>query len=117
MQHDVDTARGIANFSEYAGLPSAEEFAHAVTDNMPPLQYTLIHPSAKLTDAEKQTLVDGYQSSFAANNGGTSGGGQSSTPAHRGAPPTGRRSSSRAAAPATALPPRTMPAARRRRRR
>jgi len=79
VQHDVDTARGIANFSEYAGLPSTEEFNHAVNDNMPPLQYTLMHPSAKLTDAEKLALVDGYQSAFAANSGGASGG-QSSTP-------------------------------------
>ena len=80
VQKDVDEARGIANFSEYAGVPSAEQFRHAVTDNMPPLQYRLIHPDARLSDAEKQTLIAGYESSFAANRG-TSGGGQSSTPA------------------------------------
>jgi len=81
VQHDVDQARGIANFSEYAGLPSADQFAHAVTDNMPPIQYTLLHPNAKLSDAEKQALIAGYQNAFAANSGGASGGGQSSTPA------------------------------------
>ncbi len=47
VQHDVDQARGIANFSDYTGLPSVDEFAHAVTDNMPPIQYTLLHPNAK----------------------------------------------------------------------
>lgn len=29
-------------------------------------QYTLIHPNAKLTDAEKQTLVQGYEAGAAA---------------------------------------------------
>ena len=33
---------------------------------MPPIQYTLIHPGAKLTDAEKQTLVQGYAAGIAA---------------------------------------------------
>ena len=34
---------------------------------MPPLQFTLLHPSAKLTAAEKQTLVQGFQASLAGN--------------------------------------------------
>ena len=36
---------------------------------MPPFQYTLIHPGAKLTDAEKQTLVQGYAAGLAASGG------------------------------------------------
>jgi hypothetical protein len=74
VQHDVDDARGNLNFSEWAGFPSAAQFSDAVTGNMPPLQYTLIHPSAKLSDAQKQTLIDGYSSSIAANGGGSSSG-------------------------------------------
>jgi hypothetical protein len=41
---------------------------------MPPFQYTLIHPNAKLSDAEKQTLINGYAAGLAA--GGSSSGGQ-----------------------------------------
>jgi hypothetical protein len=40
---------------------------------MPPFQYTIIHPDAKLTDAEKQTLVAGYTAGLAAS-GSSSGG-------------------------------------------
>ena len=46
---------------------------------MPPFQYTLIHPGAKLTDAEMQTLVQGYEA--AASGGSSSGGATQSTPA------------------------------------
>ena len=37
---------------------------------MPPLQFTLLHPNAKLSDAEKQTLVRGFQASLPDNGGG-----------------------------------------------
>ena len=33
---------------------------------MPPFQYTIIHPGAKLSDAEKQTLIKGYADGMAA---------------------------------------------------
>ncbi len=39
-------------------------------ENMPPLQYTLLHPNAKLSDAQKQTLIRRLPSSIAANGGG-----------------------------------------------
>ena len=47
---------------------------------MPPFQYTLIHPGAKLTDAEKQTLVQGYAAGIAASGGASSGNQPSSSP-------------------------------------
>ena len=47
---------------------------------MPPFQYTLIHPGAKLTDAEKQTLVQGYAAGAAASGGASSGGQPEATP-------------------------------------
>jgi hypothetical protein len=85
VQHDVDDGRARLNFSEYDGMPPADRFARAVNGNMPPVQYTLLHPSAKLTDAQKQTLIDGYVAGMAAMNGsgtqsGSSGSG-ASTPA------------------------------------
>jgi hypothetical protein len=56
-----DGGREHLNFSEYEGFPTAEAFQRVVEGGeMPPMQYTLIHPDAKLTDAEKQTLVEGY---------------------------------------------------------
>jgi hypothetical protein len=75
---DVSKARGIVNFSDWSGTLSAAEMSHALTSNMPPRQYTLIHPGAKLSDAEKQALLDGFQQSLAVNPSGPQGGGSSS---------------------------------------
>ena len=62
MQRDVDEGRARLNFSDWTGQPSAEEVQEIVNEGeMPPFQYTLIHPGAKLTDAEKQTLVAGLR--------------------------------------------------------
>jgi hypothetical protein len=69
-QHDIDGARGVFSFSDWDGSLTTEELQNAVSDNMPPFQFTLLHPDAKLSDAEKQTLVDGFQASLA-DNGGT----------------------------------------------
>jgi hypothetical protein len=83
VQGDVDGGRSRLNFSDWTGQPSAEEVQGIVDEGeMPPFQYTLIHPGAKLTDAEKQTLVQGYASGVAAaGSGSSSGGATQSTPA------------------------------------
>ena len=82
VQRDVDGARAEFNFSEWDGEPSAEAIQEAIDGEMPPFQYTLIHPGAKLTDAEKQTLVQGYAAGVAAAGSGSSNGGATqSTPA------------------------------------
>ena len=65
-QRDVDEARRRLNFSEWDGALSADEIISALGDGMPPLQYTLLHPEAKLTDAEKRTLIKGLTASLAA---------------------------------------------------
>ncbi len=80
VQRDVDGARDAFNFSEWAGRPSVAELSDAIEGEMPPMQYTLIHPSAKLTDAERQTLIAGYEASLAANGPGASGSAASPTP-------------------------------------
>jgi hypothetical protein len=46
---------------------------------MPPMQYTLLHPAAKLTDAQMQTLIQGYSAGLAATNGSSGGSGSSSS--------------------------------------
>jgi hypothetical protein len=72
VQADVNGGRGRLNFSEYAGGPSLEEFQHAVEGGMPPFQYTIVHRSAKLSDAQKQTLIKGYAGGIAASGGSSS---------------------------------------------
>ncbi|HLA43602.1 MAG TPA: heme-binding domain-containing protein [Aggregatilineales bacterium] len=60
VARDVNAGREELNFSEYnTSEVELEEIAESVRDEMPPFQYTFLHPSAKLTDAEKQTLIDG----------------------------------------------------------
>ncbi|HEX5642880.1 MAG TPA: heme-binding domain-containing protein, partial [Thermoleophilia bacterium] len=71
VQRDVDGGRGEFNFSEWDGQPSVEAIAEAINGAMPPFQYTLIHPGAKLTDAEKRTLLEGYAAGMAASGGQT----------------------------------------------
>ncbi len=81
VQRDVDEGRSQLNFSDWTGQPSAGEVEGVVSEGeMPPIQYTLIHPGAKLTDAEKQTLVQGYAAGIAASGGGSSGGQPEATP-------------------------------------
>jgi mono/diheme cytochrome c family protein len=82
VQRDVDGGRENLNFSDWNSLPVAA-VEEAVNGEMPPFQYTLIHPDAKLTDAERQTLVQGYGAGAAAMagaSGGQSGAGDSATP-------------------------------------
>jgi len=69
-QHDIDGAREVFSFSDWNGALTTEGLQNAINNNMPPLQFTLLHPNAKLSDAEKQTLVRGFQASLA-DNGGT----------------------------------------------
>ena len=68
---DVNEGRARLNFSEWSGAVTAEEIADAVNGEMPPGQYTLMHPGAKLNDAQKQDLIDGFKASLADNGGGS----------------------------------------------
>jgi len=48
-----------------------ERLTEAIQSNqMPPAKYTLIHPSAKLTDAERQQLLEGLIATFGNGNSG-----------------------------------------------
>ncbi len=45
--------------------PAAGRVAEAVSGGeMPPLQYTLLHPGARLSGSEKQGLIDGLAGTF-----------------------------------------------------
>jgi mono/diheme cytochrome c family protein len=86
VQHDVDDGRARLNFSEFDGLPPASRFQQVMDEGeMPPFQYTIMHPGGKLTEAEKKTLIDGYAAGLAAGGGSNGGQTQSSpTPAATG---------------------------------
>lgn len=59
VQHDVEDGRDILNFSEWnRGQPGAGDVVEQVSSGeMPPLQYTILHPSASLSASEKSKLV------------------------------------------------------------
>jgi hypothetical protein len=59
VRRDVDLGRDELNFSEWDDHDSeADDAAEAVLDgSMPPRRYTLLHPDAALSDAEKQSLA------------------------------------------------------------
>jgi cytochrome c5 len=81
VQRDVDQGRARLNFSDWTGQPSAEAIQGIVNEGeMPPIQYALIHPGAKLTDAEMQTLVQGYAAGTAASSAASSGSQPAATP-------------------------------------
>jgi hypothetical protein len=65
IQRDVENGRRHLNFSEWTSsqheIGEISEVLHYGT--MPPTQYKLMHPEAKLTDAEIQILVNGIKSS------------------------------------------------------
>ena len=65
--HDVEEGRGELNFSEWGmGRRSPAKLAREIEEQinegeMPPTTYTAVHPSARLTDAEKATLIAGIK--------------------------------------------------------
>jgi mono/diheme cytochrome c family protein len=68
--HDISEGRGYLNFSEWeAGSKRAQRaYARAAEEvssgRMPPLAYLLQHPEARLTEAEKQELLNGFRESL-----------------------------------------------------
>ena len=66
IQRDVEEGRGILNFSEW-DRPQAEagDVGEVISaGEMPPLQYKLLHSSARLSDTEKQDLIDGLARTY-----------------------------------------------------
>lgn len=68
VQRDVDEGRQIVNFSEWnqGGQPrEAEELMEVVQEGeMPPAQYLLLHPEAKLSRQQKAQLAAGLQATL-----------------------------------------------------
>ena len=61
LQQHVDEGRRVLNFSDWSRTyEEAGESAETVLDGeMPPASYTFLHPSARLSAAEKRELADG----------------------------------------------------------
>ncbi len=66
IYRDVIQGRGRLNFSDAGNLhASASQIIRNIQEGeMPPSTYLLMHPSARLTDAEKQQLIQGIQNSI-----------------------------------------------------
>ena len=101
--HDIQDGRARLNFSEWTGSLSTPVLESAVSNNMPPLQYTLLHPHAKLSAADKQTLLDGFQQSVAAMDNGGGSGSSSGSSASSGGSSSSTSSSSSSSSSATAI--------------
>jgi cytochrome c551/c552 len=60
IQRDVEEARQKLNFSEWDRGQEADEIAEVLREGeMPPTKYVLLHPAARLSDADIQTLLAG----------------------------------------------------------
>jgi len=71
IQSDVDTGRQRLNFSEW-DRPQRGARAQSVErriqrGSMPPWYYVMMHSKANLSDAEKQALIQGLQTTIARN--------------------------------------------------
>jgi hypothetical protein len=67
VQKDVDDGRGSLNFSEWdRPQPGLGDLTETISSGgMPPLQYTIPHPSAKLSSTDKDRLIRGLQALYA----------------------------------------------------
>ena len=63
VRHDVDEGREKFNTSDWdRSRRKADDAAEEIEEGgMPPDEYTLLHPDAKLSDAEKQVLIDALE--------------------------------------------------------
>jgi hypothetical protein len=61
IQKDVDEGRLYVNFSTSQGVSAGEIGEMVQEGEMPPPQYLLLHPTARLSTAEKSTLVNGIK--------------------------------------------------------
>jgi mono/diheme cytochrome c family protein len=75
VRHDVADGRRRLNFSEWnAGRYRTGEIVRILQEGeMPPVYYTLVHPSAHLSPAEMQSLAQGLSATFGATGSTTSG--------------------------------------------
>jgi hypothetical protein len=70
VMHDIEEGRGNLNFSEWEtgskrALHAADEVGEVISSGQMPMPIYLIqHPEARLTEAEKQELIKGFEASL-----------------------------------------------------
>lgn len=65
VQRDVEDGRAEFNISAAGDIGEAHEAAETVQDgSMPPWFFNVLHPEARLSDQEKQDLIDGLIATF-----------------------------------------------------
>jgi mono/diheme cytochrome c family protein len=66
VQRDVDAGRDDLNVSELEQeQDKLEDLIEVIADDeMPPQRYTFLHPEARLSEDEKQALIDGIARTF-----------------------------------------------------
>ena len=71
LQRHVTEGRERLNFSTWGtGHQEVEHAARLIQQGeMPPWDYLVLHPDARLSDTEKQQLIDGLTRTFAASGG------------------------------------------------
>src|SRR3954452_16486887 len=67
IQNDVDGGRNPLNFSEWdKPQPSVPDVVEQIrSGGMPPLQYKIVHPAARLSTAQKEALIRGIEATYA----------------------------------------------------
>jgi hypothetical protein len=66
VQRDVDSARGVVNFSTWSGQQELAIYSgqSVITGNMPPAKYRMAHPEANLSHAETLELARGLDATL-----------------------------------------------------
>lgn len=71
VQRDVDEGRDRLNFSEWGqGEQEVDDVGETIREGeMPPVNYVLLHPQAKLSAQEKGALISGLAASIGVSGG------------------------------------------------
>ena len=65
VQRDVDEGRRHHNFSDWGHVREMDDIPQVVRNgSMPPSQFLIMHPEARLTQAEKDALLNGLQTTI-----------------------------------------------------
>jgi hypothetical protein len=70
VQRDVDEGRSHLNFSTWTAGQGREAAERVSSGDMPPFQYLLAHPEARLSDADKAAFIKGLAATFGGGGGG-----------------------------------------------
>jgi len=69
IAREVHRGRRSLNYSEQSAYGENESIETILQGRMPPRQYVLFHPKARLTNADKQALIAGLKKTFGSNVG------------------------------------------------